>query len=304
MVPGNDETSSLEDPRLAGGEWLFRRGGEVYGPVESRRIAELLYRGEIDAGTPVSRDDGEHWSLVGEVQIFVVHTRKAEARLRVEREVTHVRALEEKRRRRRTVALVAVAVVAVAGAGGGAWIATRPAPTSGLLEDFGEGIRITSAARVGVSRRAATAEDEIEIAIDPAPSGAAPAQPARRVAQGPRPAAAKAVRAPAGTASGDELAIEEARFDAGAIQAAVARQQRTLVPCFREQAARDPEYRGQVPLEFTIGNDGRVAALWIDEPRFRQGALRDCVQRTLAAWRFDPFPGQRPTVQLAFGVGR
>ena len=58
-----------------------------------------------------------------------------------------------------------------------------------------------------------------------------------------------------------------------------------------------------MPLEFTIGNDGRIAALWIDEPRFRTGPLRDCVQKALAGWKFDPFPGQRPTVQLAFGVG-
>jgi hypothetical protein len=98
--------------------------------------------------------------------------------------------------------------------------------------------------------------------------------------------------------------MTEARFDAAAIQAGVARQQRSLVPCFRDQAARDPEYRGQVPLEFTIGNDGRVAALYVDDPRFREGPLRACLERALAGWRFEPFPGQRPTVQLAFGVGR
>ena len=59
-----------------------------------------------------------------------------------------------------------------------------------------------------------------------------------------------------------------------------------------------------MPIEFAIGNDGRVAQIWIDEPRFREGPLRDCLLRTLAAWRFDPFPGQRPTVSLAFGMGR
>jgi hypothetical protein len=59
-----------------------------------------------------------------------------------------------------------------------------------------------------------------------------------------------------------------------------------------------------VPVEFAVGNDGRVAQLWIDEPRFREGPLRDCLARALEAWRFDPFPGQRPTVSLAFGIGR
>ncbi|MFT3915941.1 MAG: AgmX/PglI C-terminal domain-containing protein [Anaeromyxobacteraceae bacterium] len=205
--------------------------------------------------------------------------------------------------------LGAVGLVAVAGAGVGAWVVTRPSTGSALLEDFGEGLRIVSAARVGVSRRAAAAGDEVEVALEPLPVNGA--QPGARAARRDRPsqgadagatARPPAGRPAAGTAQGEDLVLE-ARFDASAIQAGVARQQRTLVPCFREQAARDPEYRGQVPLEFTIGNDGRIAALWIDEPRFRTGPLRDCVQKALAGWRFDPFPGQRPTVQLAFGVG-
>jgi hypothetical protein len=62
--------------------------------------------------------------------------------------------------------------------------------------------------------------------------------------------------------------------------------------------------RGRRAIEFAIGNDGKIAALWIDEPRFKQGLLRDCLQAALAGWRFDPFPGQRPTVSLAFRIGR
>jgi hypothetical protein len=300
MAPGNDDTRSLDDPRLAGGEWLFRRSGEVFGPVDSRRVADLLYRGEIEPGTPVSRDDGGHWTPVGEVPIFVLHAKKAEARLRVEREITSAEALAARRRRRRAVGLAVTAALVVAGAGAGGLLATRPAGGGKLLEDFGEGIRITSAARVGVSRRAVSAEDEVEVTLDVPAAGSA--RPARRDPPG---SAARGAPAPApGPAGGaDDLAVET-RFDAAAIQAAVARQQRSLVPCFREEAARDPEYRGQVPLEFTIGNDGRVAALFIDDPRFRTGPLRDCLLRALAAWRFAPFPGQRPTVQVAFGVGR
>ena len=301
MAPSNDDTRSLDDPRLSGGEWLFRKSGQIFGPVDSRRLADLLYRGEIDAGTPVTTGDGgddSRWTPVGEVPIFVVHAKKAEARLRVEREITSNRALEARRGRRLAVA-AGVALLVVLGSGGfAAWRWARgPVVDSRLLEDFGEGIRIVSAARVGVSHRTAGA-DEVEVTLDPVtPSQGRPERrPARP--QGTAPAAGTTRGSAAG---GDELV--EARFDAGAIQAAVARQQRSLVPCFREEAARSRDFRGQVPLEFTIGNDGRVAALWIDEPRFREGALKECVSRALAAWRFDPFPGQRPTVQLAFGVG-
>jgi hypothetical protein len=95
-----------------------------------------------------------------------------------------------------------------------------------------------------------------------------------------------------------------ASFDPRRIQAVVGREQRSLAPCFRAEADRSPDFRGDVPIEFVIGNDGRVAQLWIDEPRFKEGPLRECLQKALGAWRFDTFPGQRPTVSLAFGIGR
>ena len=183
----------------------------------------------------------------------------------------------------------------------------RPEPAAGpelpvvLLEDFGAGIRIASAARVGVSSRAVP-EDEIEVPLDaPAPAGAGgPAGSLGR--QRGAGLSGAGTRSRAGQVDGGELVA--AQFDEGKIQAAVARQQRTLVPCFREEAARSPEFRGDVPIEFAIGNDGRVVQLWIDEPRFRKGPLEQCLSTALATWRFDPFPGQRPTVSLAFRIGR
>ncbi|MFT3915940.1 MAG: hypothetical protein QM704_18095 [Anaeromyxobacteraceae bacterium] len=49
--------------------------------MDGRRVAELLYAGELDAGTPVSKDDGERWALVSEVPAFVVHAKKARKKL-------------------------------------------------------------------------------------------------------------------------------------------------------------------------------------------------------------------------------
>jgi len=291
MAP--DETLLHDDPRLEGGEWLFRRDGQVFGPVDSRALAAMLYRGEIDGRTQVSGGDGS-WSALGQVPAFLLHVKKAEAGIRVEREVTGARQLRARAHRRRLVALVVVALVLVGGATGTAlWVAARRAvDTSPLLEDFGAGIRIASAARVGVSARA---EDEFEVPVD-APAGAAQA-PRRRQRPAPAPGAGAG-----GRVDGGDLVA--ASFDPRKIQAVVGREQRGLAPCFRAEAERSPEFRGDVPIEFVIGNDGRVAQLWIDEPRFKDGPLRECLLKALGAWRFDPFPGQRPTVSLAFGIGR
>ena len=278
-----------DDPALADGEWLYRRRGEVFGPVDSRNLAALLYRGELDAGTPVSAD-GDRWLPVGEVTLFRLHAKKAEAALRVQQEVTGARLLR-RRRHRRNVALWLALAGAVVGGGGAAAILLSPArgPVSPLLEDFGGGLSITAARVVGPGREAEQEEVAVNLdRLDPAPGRrpprpARPAHPARGTARG-----------------GDELVA--ASFDPGKIQTIVNREQRSLVPCFREEAARSADFRGQVPLEFAIGNDGHVVALWIDEPRFRDGPLRACLLRALSGWRFDPFPGQRPTVQLAFSI--
>jgi hypothetical protein len=292
MAPGTDQIALEKDPRLEGGEWLFRRSGQVFGPVDSRGIAAMLYRGEIDGATPLSAGDGT-WRPASQVPIFLVHAKKAEAALRVEREVTGARLLRERRNRRRALAAVLALVLLVGGAISGVVFLTRSAAeTSKLLEDFGAGIRIASAARVGVSRRAAQ-DDLVDVPLDVPERAAQRRRPAR-------PAAGAA--AAQGAVEGGELVA--AQFDSRKIQAVVGREQRTLAPCFRAESSRSPDFQGDVPIEFAIGNDGRVVRLWIDEPRFREGPLKDCLAAALGAWRFDPFPGQRPTVSLAFRIGR
>jgi hypothetical protein len=290
----------VDDPALAGGDWLFQKGGQVYGPVEGRRLAALLYRGEISAATLVSSGDGT-WLPLVQVGAFLVHLRKAEAALRVEQEVTGARALQARRARTRTVALVVAALLLVVGAAGVAFLLGRGTPgRSPLLDDFGAGISIAVQARVAVA--GAAPADEVEVTL-----GGASSPPARPAA--PRPggttnslrAANPASGRPTGAVEGGELV--ETQFDAGRIQAVVSTQQRTLARCLREQAARAPDFSGEVPLEFTVGNEGKVVRVAVTDPRLRQGALRDCFEAVLSAWTFDRFPGQRPTVSLVFRVG-
>ncbi len=292
MADRSRETSLEHDPKLEGGEWLFRRAGQVFGPVDSRGIAAMLYRGELDGATPVSTGDGS-WRKLAEIPAFLVHAKKAEAALRVEREITGARLLHARKRRLKVALAVAGVLLLVAGAVVGVLkLAPDQGKTSALLEDFGAGIRIASAARVGVSRRDA-ADDLVEVTLAGPDQERAPRRTARRTA---------APAAGSGAVEGGDLVL--AQFDERKIQAVVGREQRTLAPCFRAEAQRSPDFAGDVPIEFAIGNDGKVVQLWIDEPRFKQGALRDCLQAALAGWRFDPVPGQRPTVSLAFRIGR
>lgn len=290
-----DASIEIDDPALEGGDWLFQRDGQVYGPVEGRRLAAMLYRGEVSGRTPVSVGDGA-WRPLVEVGPFLVHVHKAEAAIRVDREVTGARQLEARRARTRTAGLVAAAVLLVGGAAGVAWLLGRGgAGRSRLLDDFGAGVTISAPARVAVARPSASDEVEVTLGGPAAPRPAAP-RPASA------PASSAAAGRPAGAVEGGDLV--EAQFDAGRIQAVVAREQRTLARCLRELAEREPGFSGEVPLEFTVGNQGKVVRVAVMDPRLRQGPLRDCFEQVLAGWTFDTFPGQRPTVSLAFRVGQ
>jgi hypothetical protein len=281
----------VDDPALDGGDWLFQRDGLVYGPVEGRRLAELLYRGELHAASLVSTGDGA-WRPVAHVPQFLLHVRKAEAALRVEQEVTGARALRRRRARTRTAGLAIGALALVGGAGGLALWLGRGGDHGALLDDFGAGISIAVPARVGVAGRGDPGL--VEVAVTPDAPATRPGGSARQA-----PAAGRTQAAPL-----DAGELVATQFDAGRIQEVVSRQQRTLAPCLRAEASRAPDFAGEVPLEFTIGNEGKVVRVVITDPRLRQGALRDCFERVLETWTFDRFPGQRPSVALVFKVGQ
>lgn len=289
---------AIDDPALDGGDWLFQRDGQVYGPVEGRRLAELLYEGQLGPETQVSSGDGA-WRPLAQVPLFLVHVKKAEAAQRVEQEVTGRRRLQVRRERTRLAGWVVAAGLVVLGAVGLAILVGRGRiERSPLLEDFGAGISIAVPARIGVARPAAPGE--VEVVLDQASPAARRPRPPTGGAVAPAPGAASS----GGAVDGGDLVTTE--FDAGAIQAVVGREQRTLAPCLRQEAERVPDLAGEVPLEFTVGNDGRVGRVAVMDPRLRDGPLRDCFERVLKGdnWRFAPFPGQRPTVALVFKVGR
>jgi hypothetical protein len=275
-------------------EWLFKDGAQIYGPVPETKLVELLLEGRVRGDTLVAGEDGA-WRALADVPGFLVHLRKAEARARVEAEVTGAARIARRRTALQGSALVIAILLLVALVGTGAFLlATRRwERRNALLDDLGDGIAVSSA-RVGGGARATAGDDEIEIPeLHPGSPGASAKQRAPGV---PRAHAGPAT----GTAEGGDLVM--AQYDPRRIQEVVARRQGSLAPCLRDEAKRSPEFSGDIPIEFAVGNDGRVAALWIDEPRFKSGPLRECLFARLREWSFDKFPGQRPVVSLSFRI--
>ena len=104
-------------------------------------------------------------------------------------------------------------------------------------------------------------------------------------------------------AAGESDGLEMGSIDQGAINAVVASKQKTLHKCLQIVARAKPGERTRIPIEFVIGNEGRVAQLWIDHPDFKTGELHACMLGELKKWPFKSYSGEQATENLAFNVG-
>ena len=269
------------------GEFLFKQGELVFGPVPASWLVEKLASGELPPDTLVARE-GAAFAPMGEVTVFMEHAARASARRRVE---SQARAAAKARTIRRALKLAAVAACA-AMAAGGAIAGVIWAIRSGVFEhdqqELAE-LRILASPPL-VAIAPARADDELEyLGDEPAAAGKAATQR--------RPVARKS------DAKSDDGARVERNYDSAGIQAIVQANQQRLFPCIREEAARDPSFRGELPFTFTVGNAGKVVKLWIDRRGYESGPLHACMSAQLAQWKFPLFQGERPSVSLSFRVG-
>jgi hypothetical protein len=275
-----------------GGEWLYRKGELVLGPIHGAQLLDKLYAGEINGQTEVA-PIGEDFERITHVEALRVHLAKAEAKWRVD---ALERRVHDRARRQRNVRLSILAGVALVVAGAAGAVA-RYMAVHGTFDKRVEEAAI--AVEPPVIRLAKARKQQDEMLDYPLEKGG------RRPAGGGTRTASLGAR-PGGSGSSndpDDVSIE-AKFDRGSIQTVIAQRQRTLYPCFAEEARRSPGLNERIPIEFVIGNDGQVKKLWVDHPRFAEGALPECLLKALQSWPFHPYEGQQATVGLSFTIGR
>lgn len=269
------------------GEFLFKEGDLVFGPVPASLLVEKLERGELPPETPVARE-GAAFAPMGEVSVFMEHAALAAARRRVEEQAR----ADASARRSRRIVKAAIAGAVAAGAAGLAVVGVIAAIRAGVFEtesrELAE-IRIQASPTLVAIAPAGGRDEEYEYLGDDAPA-----------AGSARKRTAEAL--PARGREADGAAVER-NYDSAGIQAIVRSNQQRLFPCIREEAARNPSFRGDLPFSFTVGNEGRVVRLWIDRHGYEKGPLHACMEAQLAQWKFPRFQGERPSVSLSFRVG-
>nr|WP_241759290.1 AgmX/PglI C-terminal domain-containing protein [Pyxidicoccus parkwaysis] len=299
------------------GHWLFRQGDLVLGPVSGGQIVAKLDAGELTPDTPVAPAGERNFLRMADVDAFRVHVARAEARARVDAAV----AVEREKSRKRLTYLGAGAGVMVVLLGvGGLWVA-RNAAVHGWLgggeEEF-EGIEMDPPT-IRLAQARADDEELFEYPTNgthrPAgtESGTKPANGstgANGTGTG-KTAVASTTRVdpkrprPTGNVSTDPDGLEMTQqFDQTVINKVVAGNKSTLFKCLKEEAERTPGLYAKIPLEFVIGNDGKVSKLWVDNPQFKKGPLYDCLFAELQKWPFRAYEGERATVGLSFTIGK
>jgi hypothetical protein len=295
--------------------WLYRQGDLVLGPLTGHQLVEKLYTGGVTGETDVSATGPSGFRKLKELDAFKLHVAKAAAKQKVEAEVRAAHA----RRMRQRLMVAAVAAVVLGALGLGAWQIARYSSVY-LPGVRGEELEIQVDPPIITVARSSVPEELFEYPGMPkqptAPSKPpeTPLDPPEKVDKPEKVASASPLpklerKTPAGRPSGKVITdsdgmMTEVNYDQAAINRVVKQSQSTLFRCFKEEAERRPGFSAKVPLEFTIGNDGRVAQLWVDHPQLKKGPLFDCLFGEMKKWPFKPYKGERATVNLSFTIGK
>jgi hypothetical protein len=310
MVAGQELNEELSNQ-----QWLFRQGDLVLGPLTGRQLVDKLYTGELNADTLVAPPGVRDFSRIRDVEAFKVHVARAQAKARVDAEL---RAERERVMRKRMILGGAAAAVTLVLALG-AWQVARWAAVhgpGGEGEDEFDGISVELPTITLAKAR--TSEEELiaypsgtrspdkpagtDSRPKPQPSITPPSKPAAGTPAGA--VAARTEKKPGSVSSDPDGLDVGTEFDQDAINKVVKSNQNSLRRCLKEEAERRPGFVARIPIEFVIGNDGRVSKLWVDHPQLKQGPLYECFLTELKKWPFKPYKGSLASVGLAFTVGK
>ncbi len=283
--------SQVLDVGTTGGEWTFKQDDMVFGPLPAREVIEKLYQGDIDGETMVSPSDEEGaFSPLRGVPFFAVHVAKAEAKLRVKRDSDAFKTKEALGFRVRTGVVAALILGTLTVAGGGAYYVAveRHHRLQHEIDDIpitGNPPELSGADGNGAS------DEEVSIPVPGAPPGTT-----RHVHR------SGAAAGPAGHPTTDGLAA--INFDKNSIIGAEVRQKPQLIPCIKQELSRTPDFRGNIRFTVAVGNDGKVAKLWMEDAQFKEGPLQECFLQKMSGWRFAAYEGERATLSDSFRVGK
>lgn len=277
--------------------WLFRQGELILGPVPSAKIVEKIYSHELDGKSEVQEMGSGRFQRLAEVDAFKVHLAKADAKKRVD----HVaKTTEATAAKKRNVAIgITAGVLLAIGIGVvvvGNYLAVHTPGKSSEEMAFGDLISV-EAPTISRARRSGNDEELVDY------PGLGGTKKPTAIAQKDKPDRPSNPGKPKlNNETEDSDGLQMAKFDQGAINTVVKSHQKSLFPCLSQ--INKPGLVQKIPIEFVIGNNGRVGKVWVDHPDYKSGALPECLLKELQKWPFKNYDGEQATVSLSFNIGK
>jgi hypothetical protein len=283
------------EPGNATGDWLFKQGDILLGPVPAKSLIDKLYRGEIDGRTPVARDGSDDFVALESIEQFKVHAKKAQVKVLVQREDDANQAQQSRARLMKVSAFGVVGALLLAGGAYGAyWLAVHKPWRNANDADL---VMI----EVDPPKIALAVAGDEGVAVD-VPTGEGPkaATPAGTSHHGTSPKSKHAAPTPG---PGPQQPAEPdgmtggPTFDQEALRQAANAKMAGLRSCIVTEAKQHPEQPGHLQFELHVSSGGKVSKVWI-EPPFSAGPLHDCVEQVIGSWTFPKYTGEEANVTL------
>ncbi len=262
----------------AQGDWLYRLGGEVRGPIPEKALIDKLLRGDIALDTPVAVEGGDFHPIL-RVAAFRDYVEQAQ-------HLAHKRASAKVRR---TVAL-ALLVVAAGGGGVGYYLyqnylkvqAERTALAKTRadelvrkredLKKLGDMelvalVSLGSEEDVKISERRATPKKKGEVET--------------------------------------EQFVSACERGQGEILATLQKHLGKLNVCVVDEKKRDTQglMPSTLPIEFVVRPDGKVVDFAVGHRHYRTGMLNNCLTRVFQQVRYPSAKGSNCPVSLPINIG-
>ncbi len=277
------------------GEWLYRVGGEVRGPVPIKVLAEKLIKGELSLTTPVAVEGGDFYPVV-QVTAFAVHITEAKKAARKRNAI--------KMRR----VMMVLGLMLIAGGGVGGFFIYKEYKQDAHERVLAEKKRLDDE-RLKEEERQKRGKLELValVTLGTAEEVKIKAEPKRGVAPKSKgitkPGSKEPVEeTPAGKSDQMVSSCERGTND---ILGALSKHVSKLNVCVVEEK-KGPEGNllpAKLVIEFVVRPDGKVVDFGIDDRHYRTGPLKNCMTKVFNTIKYDAAGGSNCPVTLPLNIG-
>jgi hypothetical protein len=274
------------------GEWLYRVGDDVRGPVPIKVLAEKLIKGEIPLTTPIALEGGDYHPVV-QVKAFSIHVTEAKKAAR-KRNAAKVR----------RILLISLAVFVLGGAVAGYFVfeayqkqeQARLALEKKRKEEQDE-IQHQKDALAKMDLVALVtlgSEAEVKIKSERKPGTTKSKAVSTKTKPGETPAAAPA-----------EEMISDCTRSQGDILAALGKHVGKLNVCVVEEK-NGPDGKllpSTLEIEFVVRPDGKVVDFGVNDRHYRTGPLKNCMTKVFMGVKYSTAGGSNCPVTLPLKIG-